>query len=96
MKDISIRIEGNYNDEPFIFELDLRGDQEIELDPPLTVTEVSEDLAINILFDPRDWFFNPDEDLIDPATVCPVRTSCETRDWVEDRVEQTIQSYSNR
>ena len=39
MSDISIRIEGSYNEEPFVFELDLRGDQEIMLDPPLVVTE---------------------------------------------------------
>lgn len=95
MEDISIRIEGNYNEKPFTFDLDLRGDQEIELDPPLRVTEDSDDLTITILFDPRGWFLDENEELIDPNAVCPVRTSCETRDWIEDQIERVIQSYSN-
>ena len=95
MKDISIRIEGNYNEEPFVFELDLRGDQEIMLDPPLVVTEEGSGFAITVLFDPRDWFLDEDGKLISPQTVCPVRTSCDDRDQIEGQVEQTIQSYSN-
>ena len=85
MSDISIRIEGSYNEEPFVFELDLRGDQEIMLDPPLVVTEDVGDFAITVLFDPRSWFLNEDEELISSSTVCPVRTSCDSRDQTRVR-----------
>ena len=95
MSNISIRIEGSYNEEPFVFELGLWGDQETMLDPPLVVTEKGGDFAITVLLDPRGWFLNEDEELIRPSTVCPVRTSCDSRYQIEGQVEQTIQSYSN-
>ena len=41
MADVSIRVNGTLNDESFSFALDLRGDQELTIVPPLVVIEAS-------------------------------------------------------
>ncbi len=92
---LSMLIKGTFNGEPFTFRTDLTGDQEIELDPPVKVTAAGSNFAISLIFDPRNWFMDDSGLLIDPASVCPVRTSCADRDQIDAQMEMTIQSYSN-
>lgn len=95
MTDISIRIAGAYNGNPFDFALDLTGDQEIALEPPMVVTDASAGFEVQLSFDVATWFFDLAGVLIDPASVCPVddESGCDARDLIEANVEASIQSY---
>jgi hypothetical protein len=103
MRDVSIRINGTYNGQPFSFALDLSGDQEIELVPPLVVTETSVGLDVVVEFDLDEWFRRPGGSLMDPRLICspdddstPPGCSPTDRTLVEQNIERSIQSYSDR
>lgn len=94
MEDVSINIEGAYNGTAFNFVLDLRGDQDIELDPPMEITDASAGFQVLLVFDVSDWFLDAGNLLINPLEVCPVDDSCAERDQIEARIEASIQSYT--
>lgn len=97
MDDVSVRIVGRYNGTPFSFALDLRGDQEIAIQPLLEVTDGSSGpLALRVSFDVASWFRRPDGSVINPATICSADQSCTDRTIVEQNIERAIQSYSDR
>jgi hypothetical protein len=63
----SIRVEGTFNGQPFVFESDLTAEQEVDLEPPLVVTgETSTNLTIRV--DLSTWFKTDAGLLINPAT----------------------------
>ncbi len=65
--DVSIRVEGDFDGTPFVYESDLNAEQEAQLNPPLVVTDGT---SLNITFsvDVATWFRAADGSLIDPAT----------------------------
>ena len=95
MTDVSIRIEGNYDGTDFSFALDLRGDQELSIVPPLVVTESNTGFTITLALDIASWFFRPDGSLIDPSTICSVAVGCTDRSTIEQNIERSIQAYSD-
>jgi len=65
--DVSIRVEGDFNGQAFVYETDLNAEQERRISPPLVVTDGS---SVNVTFsvDVRTWFVALDGSLIGPAT----------------------------
>ena len=65
--DVSIRVEGDFDGTPFVYETDLNAEQEALLSPPLVVTDGA---SVNVTFsvDVETWFRALDGSLIDPAT----------------------------
>jgi len=63
----SIRVEGTFNGQPFVYETDLEVEQEVELEPPLVVTETTA-TNLTIRVDLSAWFKTATGSLIDPAT----------------------------
>lgn len=63
----SIRIEGTFNGQPFVYESDLEVEQEIELSPPLVVVGGTP-TNLTIQIDLGQWFLAAGGALIDPAT----------------------------
>lgn len=65
--DVSIRVEGDFNGTPFLYETDLNEEQEVQLVPPLVVTDGA---SLNVTFsvDVMTWFEALDGSLVDPAT----------------------------
>lgn len=102
MAEVSLRIDGTFNDESFSFALDLRGDQELNIVPALTVTETSVGLEVVVSFDVASWFRRSDGSLMDPSAICspdddtsPEGCSPTDRTLVEQNIERSIQSYSD-
>lgn len=64
---VSIRVEGDFDGTPFVYESDLNAEQETQLSPPLVVTDGA---SINVTFsvDVSSWFRALDGSLIDPVT----------------------------
>jgi hypothetical protein len=64
-EDISVRVTGTFNGTPFTFISDMNADQELGLDPVLTLTE-SADVSVTLSVDLSTWFRNG-LSLVDPA-----------------------------
>ena len=67
-EDVSIRVEGTFNGETFIFEQDLNEEQEVELVPPLVVEPGAGSINLTMVLDVTTWFIRQDGSLVDPRT----------------------------
>lgn len=66
---ISIRVTGTWNGVPFTFTTDVDAEQEIELSPPLVITDNTQ-IEVTLMVDLHGWFLNG-ATLIDPALALP-------------------------
>jgi hypothetical protein len=64
---VSIRVQGTWNGTPFVYETDLDAEQEIDLVPPLVVTEAGA-TDFTLFIDLSTWFRAGDSTLIDPSS----------------------------
>lgn len=64
---VSIRVHGTWNGTPFTYETDLDAEQEIDLVPPLVVTEAGT-TDFTLFIDLGTWFRAGDSSLIDPSS----------------------------
>ncbi|MBI5507873.1 MAG: hypothetical protein HY903_03860 [Deltaproteobacteria bacterium] len=64
---ISIRVEGTYNDAPYLFTSDLNAKQQIVFPEPLEVTE-AEPALVTLSVDVGAWFVSAGGALVDPAS----------------------------
>ncbi len=64
----SIRVEGTFNGEPFVYETDLDEEQEYDLVPPLVVDSVSVATNVTIRIEISTWFVDGGGALVDPTT----------------------------
>jgi hypothetical protein len=63
----SIRVEGTFNSQAFLFESDLDVEQEIDLQPPMLLAE-NTNTNVTIFVEIDTWFRDQDGTLVDPAT----------------------------
>jgi hypothetical protein len=64
---VSIRVTGTWNGAPFTYETDVSAEQEMDLSPPLVVTDAgTSDFTLYI--DLGTWFRASDNSLIDPSS----------------------------
>jgi len=63
---VSIRVTGSWNGTPFTYEAGVRAKQELEIQPPLTVTD-SSNADFTLFIDIGSWFRSAGK-LIDPST----------------------------
>lgn len=66
---VSIRVEGTFNGTPFTFTSELDQEVQIDFNPPVTVSEGTNNVTIAV--DLRSWFRNSSGVLIDPSTASP-------------------------
>lgn len=64
----SIRVQGTFNDQPFDFITDLNVEQELDLVPPLVVTDRTSSANVTIFVALDQWFRASDGTLLDPNT----------------------------
>jgi hypothetical protein len=64
---VSIRVQGTWNGTAFTFASDLDAEQEIELSPPLVVSQTGT-TDLTLFFDTSSWFKTSGGLLIDPAS----------------------------
>ncbi len=65
--DLSIRVQGTFRGQPFLFESDLNVEQELDLSPPLMV-EATTSTNVTIRVNLGEWFRTATGALVDPAT----------------------------
>lgn len=63
---VSIRVVGTYNGTPFVFTTGVTDVQQVDLDPPLVVTEGT--ASFTLMIDLSGWFRTGAGKLVDPAT----------------------------
>ncbi len=90
-EDVSIRVRGTFNGEPFLFLQDLNEEQERELVPPLVVEEGA---AVNVTLhlDVGAWFVEAGGGLVDPATA---NDGGPNEDLVEENIESSIEVFED-
>ncbi len=93
-KDVSIRVEGTFNGEAFLFLQDLNEDQEMNLNPALEVPGMDGPGPINLTLsvDVSTWFVNVDGSLIDPESA---NKGNEFESLVEDNIENSIDVFGD-
>jgi hypothetical protein len=64
----SIRVEGTFNGDAFVYETDLDEEQEYDLVPPLMIDSLSAATNVTVRIDISTWFVDGNGALIDPAT----------------------------
>jgi hypothetical protein len=66
--DTSVRVEGTWNGQAFLFEQDLNEEQELDLSPALVIGESAEPTNLTLEVDVTTWFTRSDGSLIDPES----------------------------
>lgn len=75
---ISVRVEGTYNGQPFVYTSAAEGELELTFDPPLVVDGTPGNLTVHV--DLSSWFRNSDGSSIDPNTATAGTAARETID----------------
>lgn len=88
---VSIRVEGDFDGQVFVFETDLNEEQEVQLSPPLVVTDGT---SLNVTFsvDVGTWFRALDGALIDPVTANKGQPN---ENLVKDNIRSSIDVFED-
>ncbi len=88
---VSIRVEGTFNGEEFVFLQDVDEEQELDLSPPL---DVEGDGATNVTLrmDVSTWFVRSDGSLVDPRTA---NKGGPNESLVEQNIEDSIEAFED-
>lgn len=87
----SIRVEGTFNGQPFVFTTDLDVEQETVLEPPLVVTQQGiTNLTVRVDF--STWFTTATGALIDPATANPGGVN---RELVKQNIKRSFHAFED-
>lgn len=90
--DVSIRVEGTFDGQPFVFLQDLMEKQEIDLVPPLVVDGVTP-TNLTLTLDIATWFVTSGGALIDPGTA---NKGGQNENMVEDNIKTSIDAFEDR
>lgn len=75
---VSVRVEGTYNGQPFVYTSAAEGELELTFNPPLVVDGSAGNLTVHV--DLSSWFRNADGSTIDPRTATAGTAAKETVD----------------
>jgi hypothetical protein len=87
----SIRVVGTFNGKAFVFTSSLTAEQELELSPPLTVSDTGA-TALTIRADVSKWFVNGTA-LVDPGTALAGGAN---EDLVRDNIRASFRGLHDR
>lgn len=90
--EVSIRVEGTWNGEPFVYTSDLEAEQELDLVPPLEVTEDSGPLNLTLTLDISGWFMDGSGNLVDPSTA---NKDGPNEELVENNIEASFEIFED-
>lgn len=79
----SIVIKGIYNGEEFMFQTDTDFEIEMDLNPPLEVSETSASPSVAIIIDPSGWFFDSNGNALNP-------NAPSNRETIEDNIKNSF------
>lgn len=89
--DVSVRVEGTFDGEPFVFLQDLNEKQEIDLSPSLALADgIPSNITLDV--DVLAWFLAPGGSLIDPATA---NKGGDNENVVENNIKASIEAFED-
>lgn len=88
MARVSIRVEGTYMGDPFLFTVDYDEEQEARLSPELVIRE-GESVGLTLVLDVATWFDSP-QGLVDPRQAMD---DGPFEDLVEDNIEASVRAF---
>ena len=88
---VSVKVTGTYNGEPFDFVSDLNAEQEIELNPPLVVTE-SAATDLTLFIDLDGWFRDAGGTLVNPTTAGSGQSN---ENLVKENITRTLDAFED-
>ncbi len=89
---VSIRVEGSFNGEAFVFLQDLNEEQEIALLPPVTVDATTSAINVTLEIDVETWFVNGDGFLINPVSA---NVGNDLEGLVEENIKNSIDAFKD-
>ncbi len=89
-KGVSIRVEGRFDGESFVFLQDLNEERELDLIPPLVVEEGFGTINLTLELDVSSWFRTPGFLLLDPRTANKGEVN---EDLVEENIKTSIRAF---
>jgi hypothetical protein len=92
MAGVSIRVEGTYNGEAFVYTGTVEAEQELDLFPPLEVLEDDPALNLTLTLDVGTWFTDGQGNLIDPRTA---NRDEPNEELVEDNIEASLEIFED-
>lgn len=93
MVDTSIRVQGTFNGEPFVFRTDLNVEQEFDLIPPLVIGDAAVTTNVTVRLDLSQWFRDLSGALVDPATG---NKGGENESLITENIKQNIEAFEDR
>lgn len=90
--ELSIRVTGTYNGIDFVFMQDLMDEQEITLNPPITVGPIPEVLNVTMNIDLTSWFRTGAGALVNPASA---NKGGENENMVERNIKDSIDVFED-
>lgn len=88
----SIRVEGTYNGQTFVFETDLDVEQEFDLVPPITVDDLSTSTNVTVLLDLSRWFRNLLGNLVDPQSG---NKGGANESLIKENIKQSVEAFED-
>lgn len=90
---VSIRVEGTFDGEPFVYTTDLSEEQEHALVPPLVITDGSAPTNVTFSVEVSGWFVGTGGSLIDPRSA---NEGGPNESLVEENIERSIDLFEDR
>lgn len=87
---VSIRVEGTFNGQAFVFTSQLDQEVQIDFNPPVEITDGNNNVTIAV--DLRSWFRNSQGVLINPATANPGQTN---ESPVTARIKASLRAFED-
>lgn len=89
---VSIRVEGTFDGEGFVFLQDLDKEQELNLNPPLEIVEDGTAANVTLMVDVTTWFVRSDGSLVDPRTA---NQGGPNESVVQQNIERSIAAFED-
>ncbi len=89
---VSIRVEGTFDGESFVYLTDLNEDQEYALVPPLVVGEDSAPANLTLSIDVTTWFVTSGGSLVDPRSA---NDGGANENLVESNIDRSIEIFED-
>lgn len=89
---LSIRATGTWNGTPFTFTSDLDAEQEMQLNPPLVVTDAGANVDVTLKVDVATWFADGNGGLVDPATA---GKGGQNENLVRDNIQNSFDAFQD-
>ncbi len=89
-RNVSIRVEGTFNGQPFVYTTALDAEMEVAFNPPIVVDATASNITVQV--DVATWFRARDGASIDPATA---NAGGVNRSLVEDNIKRSFKVFED-